>query len=91
MSRTFLPVGKDRIRITIHDNSTEMEINTLDMQELKANQSDSILFVIRIDDILSRNMSILPRSILPLEDTYRQQLDPIIMTVIGSLITALIC
>ena len=41
----------------------------INLQELKANQSDSLLFVIRIDDILSRNMSILPRSILPLEDT----------------------
>ena len=41
----------------------------INLQELKANQSDSLLFVVRIDDILSRNMSILPRSILPLEDT----------------------
>ena len=41
----------------------------INLQELKANQSDSLLFIIRIDDILSRNMSILPRSILPLEDT----------------------
>lgn len=41
----------------------------INLQELKANQSDSLLFVVRIDDILSRNMSILRRSILPLEDT----------------------
>ncbi len=41
----------------------------INLQELKANQSDSLLFVVRIDDILSRNMSILPRSILPLQDT----------------------
>ena len=41
----------------------------INLQELTANQSDSLLFIIRIDDILSRNMSILPRSILPLEDT----------------------
>lgn len=30
---------------------------------------DSLIFVIRVDDILSRNTSILPRSIVPLQDT----------------------
>ena len=38
-------------------------------QNLYAKQSDSLLFIVRVDDILSRNMTILPRSIVPLQDT----------------------
>lgn len=38
-------------------------------QNLHAKQSDSLLFIVRVDDILSRNMTILPRSIVPLQDT----------------------
>ena len=38
-------------------------------QNLYAKHSDSLLFIVRIDDILSRNMTILPRSIVPLQDT----------------------
>jgi peptidoglycan/xylan/chitin deacetylase (PgdA/CDA1 family) len=38
-------------------------------QNLYAKQSDSLLFIVRVDDILSRNMTLLPRSIVPLQDT----------------------
>ena len=41
----------------------------INKQVLYAKQSDSLLFIVRIDDILSRNMTILPRSIVPLQDT----------------------
>ena len=41
----------------------------INKQVLHAKQSDSLLFIVRIDDILSRNMAILPRSIVPLQDT----------------------
>ena len=38
-------------------------------QGLYAKQSDSLLFIVRIDDTLSRNMTVPPRSIVPLKDT----------------------
>ena len=41
----------------------------INKQDLHAKQSDSLLFIVRIDDILSRNMTIFPRSIIPLQDT----------------------